>query len=111
MTNHLGKSSLRVEILGVLLHMLGKAVDSVGKNSNLNLGRTGISLIDFVLCDDGGFCFLGNHLFFTFLNIFTPMPRYSAGEKRRLRKDFYPNGARPYTILRHRPFCIIAYIL
>ena len=61
-TYHLGKTSLRVEILGVLLHMLGKAVDSVGKNSNLNLGRTGVLLVDLVLCDDGGLSFLVNHL-------------------------------------------------
>ena len=60
-TNHLGQTSLRVEVLGVLLHMLGKLVDSVGKNSYLNLGRTGVSLIDLVLIDEGGLCFLRNH--------------------------------------------------
>ena len=57
-TNHLGKTSLRMEVLGVLLHMLGKAIDSISKNSYLNLGRTGVLLVDLVLSDDGGFCFL-----------------------------------------------------
>ena len=57
-TYHLRKTSLRMEVLGVLLHVVGKAIDSISKNSNLNLGRTGILLVDFVLSDDGGFCFL-----------------------------------------------------
>ena len=57
-TNHLGKTSLRVEVLRILLHVLGEAVDSIGKDSDLNLGRTCVLLVDFVLSDDGGFCFL-----------------------------------------------------
>ena len=57
-TNHLRETSLRMEILGVLLHMLGKGVDSIGKNSNLYLRRTCVILIDFVLSDDGSFRFL-----------------------------------------------------
>jgi len=85
-TNHLRKTSLRVEILGVLLHMLGKAVNSIGEDSNLNLGRTCVSLIDFVLFNDGGFCFLGNHFSSPFLK-FIPVPRCSAGEKHGLRKN------------------------
>ena len=58
MTNHLGKSSLRVEILGVLLHVLGEAVDSIGKDSDLYLGRACVLLVDLVLSDNGGLCFL-----------------------------------------------------
>ena len=61
-TYHLRKTSLRVEVLGVLLHVLGKAIDSIGKNSYLNLGRTGVLLVDLVLCDDGCLSFLVNHL-------------------------------------------------
>ncbi len=57
-TNHLGKTSLRVEVLGVLLHVLGKAVNSVCENSNLYLGRTGISLVDLKFLNEGGLCFL-----------------------------------------------------
>ena len=85
MSNHLGKTSLRVEVLGVLLHVLGEAVDSIGKDSNLNLGRTGILLIDLVLSDDGGLGFLSNHFFFTFL-IFYPYAACGAGEKHKPRK-------------------------
>ena len=69
---HLRKTSLRVEVLGVLLHVLGKLVDSGCKNSDLYLGRTGISLIDLVLFDKSGLCFLCDHCFFTFLKIFYP---------------------------------------
>jgi hypothetical protein len=68
-TNHLGESSLRVEILGVLLHVLGKTVDSIGKDSNLHFRRTGIILVDFELGDDGGFGFLRNHCSSPFLKI------------------------------------------
>ena len=70
MTNHLGQASLRVEVLGVLLHVLGELIDSGCKNSNLNLGRTSILLIDLVLLNKGGLCFLRNHFVFTFLFIF-----------------------------------------
>ena len=58
MTNHLGKTSLRMEVLGVLLHVLGKAVDSIGEDSNLYLGRAGVVLVDLVLSDNGGLGFL-----------------------------------------------------
>ena len=69
-TYHLGETSLRMEILGVLLHVLGKGVDSVGQNRYLYLGRTGVLLIDLVLCDNGGFGLLGNHLSSPFFFIF-----------------------------------------
>ena len=57
-SNHLGKTSLRMEILRILLHVLGKAVDSIGKDSDLYLGRAGVVLVDLVLSDDGGLGFL-----------------------------------------------------
>ena len=57
-TNHLGKTSLRVEILRILLHVLCEGVDSIGKDSNLNLGRACVSLIDFVLFNDSSLGFL-----------------------------------------------------
>ena len=60
-TNHLRETSLRVEILRISLHVLGEAVDSIGEDSDLNLGRAGVSLIDLVALNDGGFRFLGNH--------------------------------------------------
>ena len=43
-TNHLRETSLRVEILGISLHMLGKSIDSAGKECNLHLRRTSIVL-------------------------------------------------------------------
>ena len=57
-SNHLGKTSLRMEILRILLHVHGKAVDSIGKDSDLYLGRAGVVLVDLVLSDDGGLGFL-----------------------------------------------------
>ncbi len=59
--DHLGKTSLRVEVLRVLLHVLGKLIDTVSKNSYLNLGRTCVSLIDLVLLNESSLCFLRNH--------------------------------------------------
>ena len=72
-TNHLREASLRVEVLGVLLHVLGELIDSGSKNSYLNLGRTGVSLVDLVGLNEGGLKFLCNHLFSPFLNLF-PVP-------------------------------------
>ena len=69
-TNHLGETSLRVEVLGVLLHVLGERVDAVGKDRDLYLGRAGVSFIDSVSFNESGFCFLGNHRKITFLFIF-----------------------------------------
>ena len=83
---HLGKTSLRMEVLGVLLHVLGKAIDSISKNSYLNLGRTGVLLVDLVLCDDGGLSFLSNHLFLHLSFYFSPKAACNAGEKHRLCK-------------------------
>ena len=57
-TNHLGETSLRVEVLWVLLHVLGKLVDSGSENCDLYLGRTGILLIDLVFSNEGGLSFL-----------------------------------------------------
>ena len=66
-TNHLRETSLRVEVLGVLLHVLGELVDSGCKNCNLNLGRTCVLLIDLVLLNEGCLFFLRNHLSSPFL--------------------------------------------
>jgi len=79
---HLGKTSLRVEILRILLHVLGKAVDSIGKDSDLYLGRAGVSLVDLVLSDDSGLSFLRNHFVFTFHIYFQPYTEGRAGERK-----------------------------
>ena len=39
-------------VLGVSLEVLGEVVDSLGENSNLNLGRTGVALVSCVGSDD-----------------------------------------------------------
>ena len=59
--DHLRETSLRMEVLGVLLHVLGELVDSGSKNSYLNLGRTRISLVNLVRLDERCLRFLRNH--------------------------------------------------
>ena len=43
MTDHLEQTTVGMEVLGVLLHVLGQAVDAVGENSDLNFGGTGVT--------------------------------------------------------------------
>ena len=69
LTNHLKKTSVAVMVLRVVLKMSVEGVDTVGEDSDLHLGRTGISLGELVLCDDLLLNFFGNHGFFTFLNM------------------------------------------
>ena len=52
MTYHLKKSATAVMVLVVSLKMLVEAVDSVGQNSDLNLGRTSIALVSLVGVDN-----------------------------------------------------------
>ena len=62
MADHLEKASAGVVVLLVLLHMLGKGLDSVGQDRDLDLGRTGVALMGLVLFDDLCFFFFGNLL-------------------------------------------------
>ena len=52
LTDHLLHTSAAVVVLGVLLKVLGELCDSLGENSDLNLGRTGVALVSSVLLDD-----------------------------------------------------------
>ena len=52
MTYHLKKAATAVMVLGVSLKMLVKGVDTVGKNSNLYLGRSGVALMSSVGSDN-----------------------------------------------------------
>lgn len=64
-TDHLEKAATAVVILVVRLHVFGQIVDAVGQECNLNLGRTGVSLVHCVLLDDSLLCVLvhcGFHL-------------------------------------------------
>ena len=78
LTNHLKKTSVAVMVLGVVLKMSVEGVDTVGEDSDLHLGRTGISLGELVLCDDLLLNFFGNHGFFTFPNMILYIPRNDA---------------------------------
>ena len=51
-TDHLEHAAAAVMILGVRLEVLGEVVDSLGENSDLNLGRTGVALVSCVGGDD-----------------------------------------------------------
>jgi len=68
-TDHLEQTAAAVVVLHVGLQVLGQAVDAVGQNGNLNLGRTGVTLVDGVLSNDS-LLFLVGHGFFTFQNKF-----------------------------------------
>ena len=56
--NHFEQSAARGMVLAVALEMLGKLVDSLGQNRNLDLRRAGVALMNFeVLNDTFLFCF------------------------------------------------------
>ena len=98
-TNHLGETSLRVEVLGVLLHVLGELIDSGCKNSNLNLGRTCVLLVDLVLLDESRLLFLRNHLSSPFLKFYFQKPSKVWVKSAGYARNYLPNGTRPYTVL------------
>lgn len=52
MTDHLEQTAVGMEVLGILLHMLGQAVDAAGEYGDLNLGGTGVTLVGCVLSND-----------------------------------------------------------
>ena len=52
LTNHLEKTATAVVVVGVLLQMLGEVSNSLGENSDLYLGRTGISFVCSIVNDD-----------------------------------------------------------
>ena len=90
-TNHTEQTSLRVEVLRILLHVLGEGVDAVGEDRNLYLGRAGVSLIDLIGLNELLLKLL-IHVFFTFL-IYLPKPQGTVGEatvNRFYGASFYP---------------------
>ena len=62
-TDHFKKTTAAVMVLVVFLKMLIQAVDSVRKNSDLNLGRTCVALMCLIGLDYGLLFFL-QHVFF-----------------------------------------------
>ena len=57
-TDHLLKTAAAVEILLVGSQVLGQVVDTVGEDCDLNLGRTGVSLVSCVLLNNAELFFL-----------------------------------------------------
>ena len=51
-TDHFLKTTAAVEVFLVCLEVGGQVVDAVGQNCDLNLGRTGVSLVSCVLLDE-----------------------------------------------------------
>ena len=68
-TDHLEKSAAAVVVLVVSLEVLGESVDAIGKDRDLNLGRTGVALVGLVLVDDCLLFVFSDHGNFTFLFI------------------------------------------
>ena len=52
-TNHLQHAAAAVMVLVVSLEVLGESVDAMGKNRNLNLRGTGVTLVGRVLLNNG----------------------------------------------------------
>ena len=52
-TDHLQHAAAAVMVLVVCLEVLGKSVDAMGKDRDLNLGRTGVTLVGSVLLNNG----------------------------------------------------------
>ena len=52
-SDHLKKTAARMKIFGVLLEVLGQFVDSAGKDSDLNVRRTGVRVVPGRIFDDG----------------------------------------------------------
>ena len=63
-TNHLEQTATAVMVVGMLLQMLSQLVDASGQNRDLNLRRTGIGVMQLVLCDDLIFNVLLDHFIF-----------------------------------------------
>ena len=64
--DHLQHATAAVVVLVVGLQVLGEGVDAMGKDRDLNLGRTGVALVGSVLLNNG-LLFVFQHGSFTFL--------------------------------------------
>lgn len=77
-TNHLEQTSSGVVILLVGLKMFGKVADSLGEDSDLNLGRTCVGFAQSVLFDNSGFLVFLHHSKTPLIKYF-PVAKQSAG--------------------------------
>ena len=65
--DHLQHAATAVVILVVSLEVLGQSVDAMSKDRNLNLGRTGVTLVGSILLNNSLLFVLQQHDLFTFL--------------------------------------------
>ena len=68
-TNHLGKTPLRMEILRILLHMLSEQIDAGSENRYLHFRGTGVIFSHSVCFDD--------LLFYDLFHVFSPFYGYA----------------------------------
>ena len=88
-TDHLEKSAAAVVVLVVSLEVLGKSVDAICEDRDLNLGRTCVALVGLVLVDDRLLNVFLEHGFFHLSYKYFAQAQPEAGEK--LTKALYPH--------------------
>ena len=81
MTDHLQHAAAAVVVLVVCLEVLGQSIDAMGKDRNLYLGRTGVTLVRSVLSNDGLLFVLSKHCIFH-LSFITASAQRQVGECR-----------------------------
>ena len=63
----------------MILEVLGQLTDALGKDSDLDFGRTGVALVGGVVSDDLGLDFFGDHRCYTpFKMLLYPVSRQRA---------------------------------
>ena len=70
MTDHLQKSATAVVILLVLLQVLGKSLNSVSEDRDLNLRGSGVAFVDLVLLNNCLLFVFRDHVFHLIKNLF-----------------------------------------
>ena len=80
LTDHLLHTSAAVVVLGVLLKVLGELADSLGKNSDLYLGRAGVAFVYCEFLNDVLLGFLCDHGFSPFKIFIYGKTRQTVGE-------------------------------
>ena len=60
LTDHLVHAKTAVVVVGMTLQVLGELADTLGKNGDLDFGRTGVVLVGGVLADDFGLFLFGD---------------------------------------------------
>lgn len=68
-TDHLGQTSLGMEVLRVLFEVFGQNIDPLGEDGDLYLGGAGVAFAGLVLLDQSGFGFFADHNFSPFFSL------------------------------------------